>query len=145
MKTKMIGMAMLCLMVIFLSSCQKKKGCTDPDSINYDEEAEVDNESCQYEADLTLWISESTATDLVDADITTLTYHLDGELIGSASTSTYFDNEPNCNTNGAVNAVIDLGYEKQKTYTLTVSDEEGNEVESEITIKANQCNVYEFQ
>lgn len=31
-----------------LSSCSKKKGCTDPDSINYNPEATIDDGSCEY-------------------------------------------------------------------------------------------------
>ena len=34
--------------LLLLQSCSKKKGCTDPVSINYDAEAEKDNGSCEY-------------------------------------------------------------------------------------------------
>ena len=40
----------ICLMVVFLlalSSC--KKGCTDPEALNYNDRAEDDNGSCVYE------------------------------------------------------------------------------------------------
>lgn len=36
------------LNIIFLSSCSKKKGCSDPLSISYDSEAEKDDGSCLY-------------------------------------------------------------------------------------------------
>lgn len=36
----------LLMVVVLISSCQKKKGCTNPDSFNYDSEAELDDGSC---------------------------------------------------------------------------------------------------
>lgn len=33
---------------LFVSSCKKKEGCTDPTSLNYDPEAEKDNGTCEY-------------------------------------------------------------------------------------------------
>lgn len=37
------------LMVVGLSSCNRKKGCTDPVALNYDSEAKVDCQCCEYD------------------------------------------------------------------------------------------------
>ncbi|WP_147377229.1 hypothetical protein [Mangrovibacterium diazotrophicum] len=34
--------------LLFISSCEEKKGCTDPNSLNYDFEAEASDGSCNY-------------------------------------------------------------------------------------------------
>ena len=38
----------LSVATVFTTSC-KKKGCTDPEALNYSEEAEKDDGSCSYE------------------------------------------------------------------------------------------------
>jgi hypothetical protein len=42
-----LGLATIAFATLSMTSC--KKGCTDPDAINYDEKAKKDNESCEYE------------------------------------------------------------------------------------------------
>ena len=46
---KFLALALVFASVSLLTSC-KKKGCTDPDSINYNADAKKDDGSCQYEA-----------------------------------------------------------------------------------------------
>lgn len=47
---KHISIGIVLFMIgVFNSSCRKPKGCTDPEAINYDIKAEIDNETCEYE------------------------------------------------------------------------------------------------
>ncbi|MFT7157031.1 MAG: hypothetical protein ACI8Q1_002046 [Parvicella sp.] len=46
-----LGLATMAVATLSMTSC--KKGCTDPDAINYDESAKKDNESCEYEVIVT--------------------------------------------------------------------------------------------
>lgn len=47
MKKKIFLLAMLVISICILPSCKKKKGCTDINSISYDNEAEVVDGSCK--------------------------------------------------------------------------------------------------
>lgn len=43
---------LLVILVIVSSACGKKTGCTDPLALNYDYDAQVDDENCTYATDL---------------------------------------------------------------------------------------------
>lgn len=47
---------------VFATSCSKDKGCTDPNAINYDSNAEEDDGSCQYDNTADLVVKEGTIT-----------------------------------------------------------------------------------
>jgi hypothetical protein len=44
-----LSMMLLVAFSVFTTSCKKKEGCTDPTSLNYDADAEVDDGTCEYE------------------------------------------------------------------------------------------------
>ena len=54
----------LSVATVFTTSC-KKKGCTDPEALNYSEEAEKDDGSCSYEGAMVFYYDEATAAQLV--------------------------------------------------------------------------------
>jgi|GEM_PF-2167607 len=49
MKNTLIALSVLCLLLA--SSCDEIEGCTDPSSLNYDQDATLDDGSCLYVAD----------------------------------------------------------------------------------------------
>ncbi len=80
MKTTTLGIALLSLTVLPMTSC-KKKGCTDPDASNYDSKAKKNDNSCIYP-------SSTTDNEVVQGRITqnttwvnTKIYELKGKVV----------------------------------------------------------------
>ena len=55
--------------IVLLGSCAKQ-GCTDESADNYNSEAEKDDESCLYGIDLTMYMTDATKEDLIEAEVT---------------------------------------------------------------------------
>lgn len=120
-----------------LSSCAKKEGCTSPSATNYNSEAEDDDGSCVYEASMILWMTEQTSLDLNADGITSLTYYLDDQVVGTSGTNVYFNGAPSCGTNGAVTITKNLGSSISRTYAGKVKDDSGNEIwTGQVTLSA---------
>jgi len=57
--TKLASMILLAVFAIGGTTSCKKKGCTDPAALNYDEEAKKDDESCEYPQSETLTLTSA--------------------------------------------------------------------------------------
>ena len=86
--------------VLMLTSCEKN-GCMDDKATNYDEEAENDDESCEYlNAVLTIYSDSARTRNLVDQMTSTpITIYVNDENVGTLNYYNYLDNEPSCNDN----------------------------------------------
>lgn len=126
---------------LITDSCDKKiRGCTDPDSINYDELAEKDDNSCEYEGYAVVWYGKETSAGLTADGATALTFYLNGDVVGSSAATVYWASEPECGENGTISITEDLGRNKEKTYTLSVKDQDGFEYwKADMTFIGNSC------
>ncbi len=115
----------------------------DVDAYNYDYKANKNDQTCTYEGKVVFWYDQSVSDDLVDTTIwaaETLTYIVGGEVIDVYPVDSSWVVAPNCNDLGAVIVTKDLGSMKTKTYTYSITDEEGYEVWSgHLQVDANAC------
>jgi hypothetical protein len=118
----------------------KKEGCTDSDSINYNADAKEDDASCQYEGEEVFWYNQATAEALLADGATSLTYYVDGQIVGSSAVSVYWTAAPNCGQTGSVTVVKALGNVKNKSYAYSIRDQTGYEYYTGVTnYTANTC------
>jgi hypothetical protein len=110
-----------------LSSC-KKEGCTDTDGINYSADAKKDDGSCKYEGTVQFWYDQATAESLVASGSTSLTYYIDGSIVGSSAANIYYTSAPSCTQSSVVRQTKELGNGKSKTSTYSVKDDIGDEI-----------------
>lgn len=106
----------------------KKEGCTDVYAKNYDSDSKTDDGTCQYEGSVQFWYNQSTSENLIDDGSTSLTFSVDGTVIGSYATSVFFSGDPSCGQSSVVRTIKDLGAAKTKTSTYKVVDDFGDEI-----------------
>ena len=141
---KYFFMVLISVSVFALQSC-KTEGCTDPDSVNYNVEADIDDHSCLYEGSVVFWYNEATANNLMAADAQSLTLYVDGSVIGSYATNVYFSSSPDCTAQSVVTVTKDLGSAKSKSYSYKVIDDDDYTWwEGNINVDANTCLAFEL-
>lgn len=130
--------------LLSIVSCKDKEGCTNPNAINYDSDAETDDGSCKAEGSVMFWIDTETFGYLYnDLAVQKLFFHIDGEEKGSQSVSTFFENEPACESSFTFTREVPYGGGKWVDYK--VLDEDDNELWSgEVVVPAEQCNALEL-
>ena len=132
-------MLILAVGLTAFTSC-KTEGCTDPDSLNYTETADKDDGTCQYEGEAVIWYGETTATGLINDNATDLTFYVDGQIVGSTSTSIYWTVEPRCGDNGSITITKNLSGVKTQSYSYRIIDQTGFEYwAGTLNFNANQC------
>jgi hypothetical protein len=119
------------------------EGCTDPDSKNYDPIATIDDGNCAYEGSAVFWYDKTTTTGLFSIGTASLTYYVDGFILGSSASSVYWNSTegPDCGQNGSVTVTKDLGKNKNQLSTYSVIDEYDREIWGGTNFfEANTCN-----
>jgi hypothetical protein len=141
MKRATVYLTGLLLISFITGNCDRKvKGCTDPDSVNYDKLAEKNDGSCRYEGYAVVWYGSQASKGLTDDGASALTFYINGEVVGSSAASVYWASEPNCGDNGTISITQDLGKNKTKTYSLSVKDQSGFEYwKTDLTFEGNSC------
>lgn len=143
MKLNMKFLAILSILMISVSC--KKEGCTDMDATSYNEEAKTDDGTCDFSGSKVFWYKDSTSINLIDNDATTLTYYVDGEIVGTSPTYVSWEVAPNCEASVAVSVSKNLGSLKEQSFSYRVEDQTGAEYWSgTLTFNAATCEPVEL-
>ncbi|MFY0685970.1 MAG: hypothetical protein JXQ90_02335 [Cyclobacteriaceae bacterium] len=130
--------------LVSLASCGDPEvfGCMDPDSDNFDGLANMDDGSCAFSGQVVFWYGEAASQFLVDDEAISLTYYVDGEIVGSGAADVYWNSSvaPDCGEQGTVTVSKDLGSAKSLTLPFYVEDQTGHQYYSgNVTFDANTC------
>jgi hypothetical protein len=126
--------------LIALNSCKKEEGCTDKNATNYSVDAEEDDGNCTYKGNVVFWYDQATSAGLQFDLSTSLTFYVDGVIVGSTATSQYWTGGPSCGANASITVEKDLGLVTSKSYPYQVKDDWGDVIwEGNVTIDANSC------
>jgi len=141
---KLFFITLLAFTVVLTSSC-RRSGCTDPDSINYDDKAKTNDNSCEYEGEVLFWYGQAATDRNIANGITSLTFYLDGQVIGSSAANVYWSSSPDCGASGSISATKKLGFSKEKSYKYEVKDQDGDIIWSgNVTLTGNECLLIEL-
>ena len=98
--------------VLLISSCERStSGCTEPAAVNYNINADYDNGSCVFQADVVFFYNAWTANELNAADFDRLDFYIEGdpgsyEFVGSEDPTFIYGGIPNCYEDTYVTATM---------------------------------------
>ncbi len=124
MKTKILLVCLAIGIVLTFTNCGKK-GCIDSNATNYCSACKKDDGSCTYQAKGVFWYNKKTADSLVANSAASLTFYVDGQVIGSSATTVYYASSPSCGQSGSASVIKNLGTSKSKSFSYSVKDDLG--------------------
>ena len=138
MKIQNLLTALFCVSIL-AAGCSKE-GCTDGNATNYDSSADTFDGSCQYEGQVVFWYDQETSGYLDYIYSTSLSFHIDGQIVGSTATSQYWTGAPDCGDDASITITKDLGNVTSLASTYEVIDNDGFVVwEGILNFEANTC------
>jgi hypothetical protein len=143
MKNKLF-MMLIIVVAMLSSSCEKEepteRGCLNPNASNYCSTCNKDDGSCEYVGSAVFWWDMATAQDLEDGESYSVTFYVDGQIIGSSGTNVYWNAAPRCDQSNTVSFTRNLGKATSKSFNYRVVDQDGYEYfNTSITLTANTC------
>jgi hypothetical protein len=127
-------------LILSIQSCSKTSGCQDPNAENFNADANEDCNCCEYEGSVVFWYGKTSSEELIDFGSKSLTYYLDGQIVGSSAANVFFTGAPNCGQNSSVTVTKKLGAAKSKSYSYKVVDQDNDVIwEDVVNIDANTC------
>ncbi len=142
---KLITITILGMSLFSLQSCRPEEGCTNRDAANYSPDADKDDGSCKYTGEIVFWYNASTSTNLVDYLSESLTFYVDGSVVGSTATSVYWGSAPTCGQNASITVSKDLGTNKSKSFNYYVKDDFDEIIwQGTVNFEANTCTAYQL-
>lgn len=139
MKKPFLILGAAAVLLASLNGCQTE-GCTNPDALNYDSAADIDDGDCSYEGELVFWYNAATSAEVLDFYGESLIFYVNGQLIGSTSSSVYWTGAPDCGQNASITYTGNWRSNRSKSVSYEVWDEDGYLWWSgSITLDGNTC------
>ncbi len=138
-----LGFSLL-ISLSFFSSC-KKRGCTDPESLTYNPEAQKDDGTCQYQGQVVIWYGLHTSQHLWANGATKLWIFVDGYSVATTPVTNYWTDSVPCGDPGSITVTVDLGNQKLRYVPLMVMDQTGWKCFiDDMPVTANSCLIWEL-
>ena len=96
----------------------------------------------EFEADVVFWYTSVSTELLASAGAEEMTYEFAGNTIGTFSTSTFWNFQPDCGQSNTISILMDLGSNKSATYPLNLYYKGSFAGSQNFSINANQCNAF---
>ncbi|PCJ81031.1 MAG: hypothetical protein COA49_06940 [Bacteroidetes bacterium] len=126
------------LLTVSIVGC-KTEGCTDPDAVNWNPDADTFDGSCQFEGRAVLWYGEEVSNTKQEW-ATSYSFYVDGAIVGSQAVTMFWTGAPDCGQASSITITKDLGNNNSMQSTYEVRDDQGYVVWSgSINFQANTC------
>lgn len=135
------------LSLITLVSCETTptEGCTDPLAVNYNSQANINNNTCEFKADILFYLNDNAAADLYNNGVNKLTFYINEYNIGSQHNNNGFltaseQDPPDCSNSLYTTGSFYWENNSSTVIDLEARDESDNVWFSEPTqLFANEC------
>lgn len=137
----------LTIISLIIGSC-KKSGCLVPYADNFNPDAKLDNNQCEYTGSRVFWMSKYTSDSLtILNDTTALYFYLDGvPLSDTLSTLNYVTGNPTCDDAKAVTLKAALGTKEEDFRNVQVFNAYNQLIyEQDVRFSSSVCNNTEIK
>ncbi len=132
-------------LTLIVTSCAKK-GCIDEDATTYSSSAKKDDGTCRYEGSKVFWISDSSAQQMLNDGIQSLTLYIEDDIEAQIQlTSQTFTVSPDCGDANATTVVRNLLSARTRAFSYRVLDDQSvKRWAGAFTMNGNQCEPFEL-
>ncbi len=128
-------------MLTALTGC-REEGCTDPEALNFSNDAGKDDGSCEYQGDLVFWFDEPYSNFIQSLNVTQLRFFVANDFVGTLDASSFLSAQPNCGDAGALTVTLETGRSKDRNFLYRVENQDGAFLTEGLqTVRANECRV----
>ena len=125
----LISIALFTLNSCVINSCEEPVlGCMDPEAINYNNQADYDNNSCDYSSDIVFYLDPNAAFLLGNNGVQSIKFYVNGSMIGSQYNDGGFISQldpPNCFDQYFTTATLFWSIATNSTFEWEAVDETG--------------------
>ena len=144
MNIKSIGTVVLFAATLIWNGCTTP-GCTDPNAENYESVADSDDGSCEYSGDVVFWYGEAVSEEMEYIYTNSLSFYVDGQIVGSTAANQFWNGAPNCGDNASITVSKNLGGATSLAFDYEVIDDYGDTWwTGTINFVANTCTSLEL-